>query len=119
MQTGEWQWKITYEKIRDEKAMISNKSCWKDFLMGKCHAFLPYGDYELISTKEEISLKSQTFLKKLFINEKVPYFLRSYAPILCDKGEIFYDFLSGKNRNNNFKMDVFISIEIKKRDKNL
>ena len=72
-------------------------SSWKEGWSGTCIGYLPIGNYSLgFMERENDHPINKAAVKKQWSQAKVPAFLYNFFPVVWQKDEICYEFLSGK-----------------------
>jgi tRNA(Ile)-lysidine synthase len=87
-------WKVVVSK--EEESSSKKTITWQDVWMGNFSISLPFSEYYLAYPALGDRLKSNLRLKKHFIENNIPAFLRFSIPVVYEKNDIFYEFLSGK-----------------------
>ncbi len=77
------------------KKQVAHHSCWQAVWQGRCSAFLPHQNYQLVYRKQ-LSRPLKT-LDRWWSHHSVPAFLRDICPLVCLEGEIIHEFLTGKS----------------------
>lgn len=107
-------WTLSVEKytgdLNLETAVERTKSDWRDLWIGRGKVLLPHGQYFLggPNPKTRVAIHSfaqnvnsfHTILSKWWSDNKVPYFLREYVPVIYDADTLCHEFLTGRTQNN-------------------
>ncbi len=97
-------WQIEVQRVR---ANCHSPGHWRSVLDGHFTALVPVGSYELRLPQGGDSFGGCR-LNKWLAENRVPLFLRSSVPVLYKDGQVFCEFLSGRNRlKPDFKGDFF------------
>jgi tRNA(Ile)-lysidine synthase len=79
----------------------SRRSDWLKVWQGSCEVVLPKGLYTLRPPKSNASYGAKGKLGDWWTDHKVPAFLRSVAPVVCNQKGVCYEFLSGETNVEN------------------
>lgn len=105
-------WSITISKEEQN----FNKTDWKTtWTSGKISLILPESKYHLI-LPTQLSKPENALLKKNWVTNRVPAFIRQKFPVICREGLLITDLLTGKDVTKNCKLTFFVTIQIKIRD---
>ena len=92
------QWEIEVERF--DKISVPMITGWKAVWGGQMRLYLPDGHYRLE--------KADRRLDKAWTNEKVPAFLRWFAPVISSNNHIIHEFLTSKVRLKNDSKGILI-----------
>lgn len=106
---GNWGWKI---QVTQEKEVVVQN--WKNWWQGKVSLTL---DAEEEGVYELFSIENTTrSMNKIWTNHKVPQILRSSLPLVCKKGKVIGDFLSGKKVKKTGSQNILVTISVISRE---
>lgn len=106
-----WDIRISLQKEIDDRKLSS----WEDVWRGDFSILLEKANYHLAFPKREERLFGKR-LNKWFSENKVPYFLRFYFPIIYRENRAYFEFLTGKKRykmmENSSYYKVFLKLSV-------
>lgn len=87
-------WKVTVSSESSPLAVTGWQHAW----LGQLQLSLPQGEFHLGPPKRQANIIGRNLtLDKLWTNEKVPAFLRSFVPVIWTNEGIYHEFLTTKN----------------------
>jgi tRNA(Ile)-lysidine synthase len=105
-----WQWEVSQETV--EKNL--KPSSWQDVWLGTAKVVLPKDNYELAPPEPNAPFPRSAPIKKWWTNHYIPTIMRTVFPLICKKGAVVHEFLTGKSLLSFAKSSVLISINIKR-----